>query len=114
MKFTAYILAIIVVGYLGHLFLPWWSIILVAGIIGAFTKYSGIRAFAVGFLGVALLWGIYAILINNQNDGIMASRLGELLGNMKPLALIAVTALLGGFLGGMGALTGNLGRKLVS
>lgn len=114
MKYLLYVLAIIIIGYLGHLFLPWWSIVLVAGLVGLFTKFSGIRAFAIGFLGVALLWGVYAGLLNAQNEGIIASRLAALLGDMSPAGLIGITTLLGGLLGGMATLTGNLGRKLVS
>ncbi|MFT5167636.1 MAG: hypothetical protein ACI8P3_002874 [Saprospiraceae bacterium] len=114
MKFILYIIAIILLGYICHIFLPWWSIVVVAFIVGIFTKDSGIRAFAIGFLGVALLWGIYAAFINSQNDSILANRMGELLGGMGAGSLVLVTALIGGLVGGLGALTGNLGRKIFS
>ncbi len=114
MKFILYTLAIIILGYLGHTFLPWWSIVIVAALVGLFTDYSGIRAFSLGFLGVALLWGVYATFVNFQNEGIIASRLGELFGGMSPTIMLLITTLLGGFLGGLGTLTGNQGRKLFS
>ena len=114
MKFILYIIAIIILGYVCQVFLPWWSIVVVAIIIGTLTEKSGIRAFTIGFLGVALLWGIYATIINSQNDSILANRMGELLGDTSPISLILITALIGGLVGGMGALTGNLGRKMFS
>ena len=114
MKFILYIIAIILLGYVCHIFLPWWSIVVVAFIIGTLTKESGIRAFTIGFLSVALLWGIYATIINSQNDSILANRMGELLGDTSPMSLILITALVGGLVGGLGTLTGNLGRKMFS
>ncbi len=113
MKFIVSILIIIILGYIGHLFLPFWSIAVVGGLVGAYhAKLSGIRSFFLGFLGAVLLWGIYTILVNNQNDGIIAERIARLFGDMGTIGLILITTLIGGLLGGMGALTGNLGRKL--
>jgi len=114
MKYVLPILAIILLGYVGHLFLPWWSIVIVAGVIGLFTKFSGIRAFAIGFFAVTLLWGVYVSMVNTQNDSIIAERLGALFGDLGAVELILITTLLGGLLGGCATLTGNLGRKLVS
>lgn len=112
MKFIAYTIALIILGYLVHLFLPWWVIVLLAALIGAFSQFSGIRAFALGFLGIALLWGITAFLINNSNEGILAARFGDLFGGTSANSLILFTTLLGGFLGGLGAMTGALGAKI--
>lgn len=114
MKSIPYTIAIIILGFICQSYLPWWSIVLVAFVIGAFTKDSGIRAFAIGFVGVALLWGIYAAFINNQNDSILANRMGELFGGMSAISLVLITAIIGGLVGGLGALTGNLGRKMFS
>ncbi len=112
MKFIGYIFAVILLGYIGHCFLPWWSIVIICGLVGLFTKYSGIRAFMIGFLGVTILWGVYTIIMNIQNEGILASRIGGLFGDMSTFSLILISTLLGGLLGGFGALTGNQGRKL--
>lgn len=114
MKYFIFIITIIVLGYATHLFLPWWTIVVIAGFVGVFTEYSGIRAFVLGFLSVALLWGLYAAFVNYQNEGIIANRLGALFGNMSPASLILITSLIGGLLGGLGVLTGNQGRKLIT
>lgn len=112
MKFLFQILALIILGYLAQLFLSWWSGIVVAAIVGLSMEKSGLRAFLTGFLGIALLWAVFAFLANSQNEGILALRLEKLFNGMSPMSLILITALLGGLLGGMGSLSGNLGRKL--
>ncbi len=112
MKIFIYSLIIAILGYLLRDLTPWWSIAIIAGIAGALARLSGIRAFFMGFLGAALLWGVYTFFVNMQNEGTLASKIGELFGNMSPIGLILITALLGGFIGGMGALTGQLGRSL--
>ena len=61
-----------------------------------------------GFVGVFLLWGIAAFQIDLGNESILSSRIGEIFG----ANMIVVTALIGGLLGGMGALTGTLGLRV--
>lgn len=112
MKFSLQLIALFVFGYLISQVLPPWMVIFVAGIVGLFMKKSGLRAFLTGFLAIALLWGIFAFMANSLNDGILAGRLAKLFGGLSPFSLILIVALLGGLLGGMGCLTGNLGRKL--
>lgn len=95
-----------------RLFLPWWSIVLgglLAGML--YPSRSGI-CFAGGFTGAALLWGGYAALINVQNNGLLAGKMGQLLGGMPGWALVLVTAFVGGLYGGLGALLGSALRKL--
>jgi len=62
----------------------------------------------IGFLGVALLWGIAAFQIDIANEGILSARMEEIFGRN----MLLLTILLGGLLGGMGALTGTLGQRL--
>ena len=71
------------------------------------------HSFLGGFLGGLLLWGMMAFWINEGNEGILATRMGILLGGIGENGIIMATAIWGGLLAGLGALTGNLGRKLV-
>ncbi|MFK7773047.1 MAG: hypothetical protein AB8F94_12950 [Saprospiraceae bacterium] len=109
MKNSIYgIIALILLGLLVHQFTPWWSIVIVAAIIGGvFNKHAG-KSFLIGFIGVFLLWGIAAYQMDVANESILSTRMGEIFG----ANMIVVTALLGGLLGGMGALTGTLGQRL--
>jgi hypothetical protein len=109
MKNSIYgIITIILLGLLVHQFTPWWSIVLVAAIVGSiFNEHAG-KSFLFGFLGIFLLWGIAAYQIDVGNESILSTRVGEIFGTNMILA----TALLGGLLGGMGALTGTLGQRI--
>ena len=112
MKYIVGIIGILVLGFITQAFLPWWTIALVAALIGASFKYTNIQSYFVGFLGVFLLWGVYAAVINHTNDGILASKIGDMFGGLSAIQMVIVTALMGGFLGGFSAFTGKLGRSL--
>lgn len=101
-------MAIILLGLFFHQFTPWWSIVIVTAIVGiAINEHAG-RSFLIGFIGVFLLWGIAAFQIDVANESILSTRMEEIFG----ANMIFVTALLGGLLGGMGALTGTLGLRV--
>lgn len=112
MKLFIYSLVIAILGYLLRDLTPWWTIAVIAGVAGAVSRFTGIRAFLMGFIGAALLWGAFTFFVNMQNEGALATKIGELFGGMSPIGLILITTLLGGFIGGMGALTGQLGRAV--
>ncbi|MEZ5043705.1 MAG: hypothetical protein R2828_27660 [Saprospiraceae bacterium] len=93
--------------------LPWWSIWVLGIVIGFFIKPGGaLKAFSIGFVGAALLWGAYAFWLNWQNGGIMATRIGTLFGGLNPGSLLVITALFGGIFGGLGTLCGYVGQSL--
>lgn len=107
------IIAIVLLGYIVHLFTPWWSIVVVAGIVGLiFSKNAGF-SFLYGFVGVLLLWGLTAFFLDAANESILSIRMGKIIGDLSSGGMIGVTALIGGLLGGLGAMTGTLGRKLL-
>ncbi len=114
MKYFSGIAGIIVLGFVLQSFLPWWSIAVAAGIVGVFLKLNNVQSYLVGFLGVFLLWGVYAAFINSANQGILADKIGALFGGFGAFQMVLITALFGGIIGGFGTLTGRLGRKLFS
>ncbi|MCX6213449.1 hypothetical protein [Spirosoma sp.] len=98
---------IAILSLLAQLFLPWWSLAIVAfGV--CFWRSSGSgRAFLSGFLGVALVWLIYALLIQLRTDGVFVGRMSELLFKTNTSVLPALVAcLLGGLVGGLAGLSG--------
>lgn len=109
MKNSIYaIIAIILLGLLVHQFTPWWSIVLVTALVGGiFNEHAG-KSFLFGFMGVFLLWGLAAYQMDAANESILSTRMAKIFG----ANMVIVTALLGGLLGGMGALTGTLGQRL--
>lgn len=109
MKNSIYgIITIMLLGLLVHQFTPWWSIVIVTAIVGGiFNEHAG-QSFMFGFVGVFLLWGVAAYQIDIGNESILSTRMEEIFGGN----MIILTALLGGLLGGMGALTGTLGQRI--
>ncbi|GAB3020667.1 hypothetical protein GCM10027051_27440 [Niabella terrae] len=106
-----FFIAIIVTGLLAlvsGLIFPWWSIAVVAFIVSLLIPQSSRTAFVSGFLGIFLLWLLLAALINASNAGLLAGRVGQLLGiGENPVLLVLVTALVGGLVGGMASLTAS-------
>ena len=122
-QFSTEAFLIAILGYFAHQLiptLPWWTIAVIAGII-AFALDTDVKSFATGFTAVVLLWGFIAYQINGLNAEILASRVAEMLsgseiiakiGGLNPTRLIYLTAILGGIVGGLGAMTGALGRRM--
>ena len=94
--------------FLVSLFLPWWALIIPAFIFGIWLLERGIQAFFVGFLATGLAWFIQGVYIHFLNDAILSSRIAEMMGVGSPWLVLLLTFLIGGILGGLGALTGLL------
>jgi hypothetical protein len=106
--------AITVFGFLQSQYGAWWGVAIVAAIISFFFRLNPLTSFTIGFSATALMWATYATILNMINKGEMAAKIGTLIGGLPTLQLIAITAGIGGLLGGLGALTGSLGRGLLS
>lgn len=86
---------------------PWWKILVIGLIAGLIVEATSFNSFLAGFIAVGLWWGIFALLTNTANGGVLASRIGTLLGNLSGMAMILITILIGGLGGGLGALIGT-------
>lgn len=91
-------------------FLPWWGFAIPVAVMGFLAK-NGRDAFGKGSAAITLLWTALAIFHNSLNGGLLAGKMGQLLGGLNAWQLIAITAALGGLLGGLSGLTGHLARK---
>jgi hypothetical protein len=108
MKFLLATLLIAVCSFIAGLFLPWWSIALVAFLVSLLINQSIGFGFISGFLGVFLLWALLAVWIDTKNDGILSHKIAQLfpLGGSSAL-LILVTAMVGGLVAGFAAMAGS-------
>jgi hypothetical protein len=113
MKFGASFLLHAGLGFLLTMFLPWWSVVISAFLISFFIKIKGWKAFLAGFIGMIGLWGGYAAFMDIQNGAILSNKVAELFQLSDSNALIYITGLIGGLLGGFGALTGCYFRAIV-
>ncbi len=109
MKFILHIVLIAGISAISQLFLPFWSVAIVAFVLSLIFNSRGPRSFLAGFLGVALLWSAAAWAIDMSTASILSEKIANILpleGNVT--ILILITALLGGLVGGFGALSGSM------
>ena len=105
----------IILALVFSMFLPWWSVMLAAFLAGAIVRLRNVSAFFVPFLAIALFWIVYAWVLSNANDFILAQKIAELLplsGNVYLLLLI--TGIVGGLSAGTAAVFGNQLRAAFS
>lgn len=112
MRFIFKLILITVLGYLLEIFLPWWSVVLVAFMVNLWLPTRGISAFLSGVLGIGMLWLIYAWLIDMETSSILSEKVASLFGVGNPAAMIIITALAGGLVGGFAAMSGSHFRRI--
>ena len=112
LKAILQIILTVLAGFIAQQYFPFWSMAAAAASIALFFKYrNSLTSFSAGFLAAFLLWCAYSYTINLENLGLLSSKLGDLFqieSNYLPYA----TGIIGGLLGGFGALTGSLARNL--
>lgn len=114
MKFFISLLSIAILSFMVGLYTSWWSVAVVAFIVSLCVVQSPASSFLSGFMGVFLLWLMIALLINAANGGILANRIGGMLGvGQSPVLLAFITALAGGLVAGFAALTASYLRKKI-
>lgn len=91
---------------------PWWLFVGTSAIVAFFMMDTPAKSFFAGFLGVGALWAGLAFGKDLANAHLLSSKVAQIL----PLggsytALIAVTGVVGGLLGGFAALTGAFMRS---
>jgi hypothetical protein len=106
-------LLILALGQLSHFGLPWWSLAITAGLVGAWLVKSAWQAFAAGVLGGSMLWIIAAWLQDSANASVLSGKVGLLFQGASSTQLLWLTGLIGGLIAGLGALTGKLGKDLL-
>lgn len=112
MKFTISVLLVALLSFVCCLYMPWWSVAIAAFIVTAFIHQRPLNAFLTGFTGVFLLWGVLAWYISSRNGHLLAHKVSVMIIQTdNVLLLVLVTALIGGIIGSLGALTGSFIRR---
>lgn len=94
--------------WLFTLFLPWWGILIPTLIIGGWLLNGSLTAFITGFSGAGSAWFFQALYIHIANEGILSSRIAEMMGVGSPWIVLFITFIAGAIVGGIGTLTGYL------
>ena len=112
MKFLITIILTILLSFILSLYFPWWSIAIAAFAIELVLNLRPAKAFLAAFCGLFILWGLLSWWIDIENNSILSKKIATLL----PLGgsvflLILVTALVGGLVAGLAALSASFLRK---
>ncbi|NJK82531.1 MAG: hypothetical protein HC912_00650 [Saprospiraceae bacterium] len=83
-KFLIQLMLTLIIGTLVQLFLPWWSLVVVAAIIGLFFKYKyDVMSFLAGFIAIGFSWLVYAFWLSSSSST-LPQKMGELFGGVSP------------------------------
>lgn len=86
--------------------LPWWSVAIIAFVATFYAGYRPAQAFSSGFGAVFCVWIIIALFKSVPNNHMLAMRVATLFKLPNWMLLLLATALIGGFVGGLAALSG--------
>ncbi len=106
-------LLILIFSFIAEMFLPWWSIAMVAFAVAFAKTPNGWKSFWAGFLGVGFLWWMTSGTIHFRTDGILTSKVGEMLSLPTVFLVLFLSVLLGGTVGGLAAASGYHFKRLL-
>jgi len=112
MKFVTKVILIAGLSYIAEQFFPWWSVVICAFLVNVLLPTKGFNAFISGFLGVGLLWLVFAWMIDSNTGSILTEKIAQLFELNQSGLVVAATGLVGGITGGFAALTGNVLRTI--
>jgi len=112
MKFIVVVLLTALLGYAAPLYFSWWSFAVCSFVIALFIHQKPLVAFVATFLGLFLLWGIMAMLIDNANNHLLSQKIALVLPlKGSSILLILITALVGGLVSGFAGVSASFARK---
>jgi hypothetical protein len=108
MRFLLATLLTALLSFLVGLYLPWWSIAIIAFGVALLVPQRVYLGFLSGFTGIFLLWSCLAFWIDSKNNSILSQKVSELmqLGGSSIL-LVLVTAFIGALVGGFAGMAGS-------
>lgn len=109
-----FFIAIVLTALLGHaapLYFPWWSFAVTSFLVGIFIHQKAGKAWVAGFFGIFLLFTIHTFILDYLNDHLLAKKVATILPlGGSSLAIILVTAFIGGLISGLAAMSGSFAR----
>jgi hypothetical protein len=112
MKLIVSFFLTILLSFAVALFFPWWIMAVVAFAVAAVIHLRPLASFISGFLALFILWGAQAIYLDAKNQHLLATKIASVLPlGGSYIALILLTAFIGGLVAGMAALTASFLRR---
>ena len=108
MRFLLATLLTASLSFIAGLYLPWWSVAIIAFLVALLIKQKIGLAYLAAFTGIYLLWGGLAFLINIRNQNVLSQKMATVFPlNGNSIYLILVTALVGATVAGFAAMSGS-------
>lgn len=103
----AIVLVMVVIGAIACIYLPWYALGILFGLLAYILRIPTGRAFILGLVSGFLLWAISAYWMDGQHPSSLPGRMANLfpLGG-SVIGLYVVTGVLGGLTGGLWAWAG--------
>lgn len=112
MKVVLRILLIGTLAYFAPFVLPWWSLAILAALVGFLIPGHGFNSFISGFLGGGATWLFLAWKIDTETHSVMSTKMVQLFPLSDPIYLVIVSGVIGGLVAGFGAVTGTSFRQI--
>jgi hypothetical protein len=103
----AIVLVMVVIGAIAGIYLPWYALGILFGLLAYILRIPNGRAFILGLISGFLVWAISAYWMDGQHPSSLPGRMANLfpLGG-SVIGLYVVTGVLGGLTGGLWAWAG--------
>jgi hypothetical protein len=106
MKFISVSILTSLLAFAAGFVLPWWSIAPVAFVVSLLIPQKPVSAFFSAFAGLVFLWGGLATYIDVKNRHLLAGKIADLFfQHPSHFMMIAISALIGGLVAGLAALS---------
>lgn len=103
---------ILILSLIAGFITPWWAAAIIAFVMALYAGKKPWQAFISGFSAVFITWVVLALIKSIPNNHVLASRVAVLFHLPGWSILLIVTALIGGLVGGMSAMSGVLVRRV--
>ena len=111
-KFFVSCILIALLSFAACLYLPWWSIAVVALLVSLSVPQKPVVSFITGFLALFILWSAFALLISTGNDHVLARKMALVIFKRDyPFVLIFISGFIGSLVAGFAAMTGSYARQ---
>jgi hypothetical protein len=102
---------ILILSLIASCILPWWIVAVVSFLASFFIGKTAKQTFWSGFLATFLAWILIALFKTIPNDNILAKRVAAMFHLPHWALILFITALIGGIVAGMSALSGYYVKK---
>ena len=108
--FLIFLITALIVYLLGQ-FLPFWALMILIAGLSFFVGGNSGASFLGGGFGFGGVWLVMVLVISIQTNSSLPDKMASLMGLSNTNLLWVLTAILGFFIGGFSALTGNLFKR---